>query len=82
MFDAVKGGFKEPPSLYSSLSKCPDFEKYLEKIDIALEWSKKHPKFNNKFFIDVKESAIKYNNLTDKQKEAIDKIMNAWKMLD
>lgn len=53
---------------------------YLEKINKILEWSAKRPRFNTKFVEDVKDKVFEYGTITDKQREAVDRIIDSFKI--
>ena len=51
------------------------FEGYREKISAILKWATNKPSFDTKFVLSVKKSLEEYENLTEKQKDAIDNII-------
>jgi hypothetical protein len=53
---------------------------YHDKINVILEWSKDHPKFNQDFIRNVLEKTSEYQSITEKQMSAIDNIITKFKI--
>jgi hypothetical protein len=52
----------------------------INEMEKIIEWSKTHPKFNTDFVESVLEKTKKYESITDKQSECINKIIKSFKI--
>ncbi len=57
-------------------------DKYKVKIDKIVAWAEGKPNFDKTFLLSIQQNIKKYNKISQKQKDAVDRIVNKWKIVE